>query len=359
MNNDYAIVIGIDSYARVTDDSSFPILTSAVADANAFMQWLVSPTGGAIENDPTPGKRRIIPIFSPTVLNNQLPSPMEAKPVKDQIDDALIEFGFMEKKRPIGRRLYFYFSGHGISLGSNDVAMLMANAFRAMESRNVGLRSYREYLQERFLFEEVIFIADCCRNRETKQIDLGKPSFTIEKDPEMPPVQDVAILAAEYGEPSFAVSGGQGLLTKALIEGLEGNPEAVDQLGRVTSNTLNNFIPKRVTALAKENLLRQHPEIDLFPKNAEIIFCKPKKKVKIKIIADKSVKGEMFICNGNKEEIAEIGRRKAKLATKASPWEIELVDSFVPYFVKVTTFTNPFMLELSKVKENNHVFQIP
>lgn len=358
MNNDYAIVIGIDNYAK-QGEASFSPLTSAVGDANAFMQWLVSPNGGNIQNDPTPGVRRIIPIFSPTVLNNQLPSPEEAKPVKDQIDNALIEFGFTGANRPIGRRLYFYFSGHGIGLGSNDVAMMMANAFRSVESRNIGLRIYREYLQERHLFDEVVFIADCCRSRETKPIDLGKPDFTIAKDLEFPPVQDVAILAAEYGDPSFAVKGGQGLLTKALIEGLNGDPEAVDQLGRVTSNTLNNFLPKRVESLAKQNLLRQKPEMSVNPQIAEIIFSKPKNKVKIQIIAEESIKGEIFICNGNKDEITEIGRCDAALATKESPWEVELMDSSIPYFVKGTRLNNFIMFELNAVKENKNVLQIP
>lgn len=353
MGDAYAIVIGIDNYANTPNNSAFSPLTSAVKDATLFMEWLRSPSGGAIQEDPQ--HRRIIPIFSPTMINNQLPSPMEAKPVKDQVDDALIELGFTGGTR-IGERLYFYFSGHGIGLGSGDVALMMANAFRAMESRNLGLRAYREYLQERHLFDEVIFIADCCRSRETKPVELGKPGFTIPKDVQPPQIQDVAILAAEYGEPSFALSGGQGLLTQALVEGLNGITEATDQLGRVTSNTLNNYLPKRVSALAKQNLLSQTPEVDLFPKKAEIIFSKPKKKVTIKIIADQSVKGDIVVCNG---EDKEIDRIDAKLATQASPWEIELFDSFVPYRVKLTTFNNPFMLELIKVKEKNNVFQVP
>ena len=356
MNDDYAIVIGIDNYAKATDNPSFSLLTSAVADANAFMQWLVSPTGGAIENDPTPTKRRIIPIFSPPVLNAELPSPTEAKPVKDQIDDALVEFGFNKLKRPIGRRFYFYFSGHGISMGSKGMAMMMANAFRSMENRNIGLAAYREYLQERNLFEEVIFIADCCRSRETKDFELGKPGFTIQKDLDSPKMQDVAILAAEYGEPSYAVSGGQGLLTKALLEGLNGSPEAVDQKGRVTSNTLKIFLPKRVTALAKENLVSQIPEMDSFPDKGEVIFCKPKKTVTINIVADDRAKGDLIVCDG---EDGELFRRDAQLATKGAPWAVELFDSFVPYSVKIANFNNPIRFELSELKKKGNVLQIP
>lgn len=357
MNDHYAIVIGIDNYGKTEDDSSFEPLTSAVKDANAFMEWLVAPTGGAIENDPTPFRRRIIPIFSPSVLKNQvIPSPMEAKPIKDQIDDALIEFGFAGNRRPVGDRLYFYFSGHGIGIGSDGVAMMMANAYRAMESRNIGLRTYREYLQERYLFNEVIFIADCCRSRETKPIDLGKPAFVVDKDEDAPPMRDVAILAAEYSDPSFAVSGGQGLLTQALLEGLKGDPDALDQMGRVTSNTLNNFLPKRVKALAEQNLVKQTPEMDLFPKRTEIILCKPRRTARIQVVADASIRGEIIICDG---EDREIHRQKAELATQESPWQVDLFDSSIPYRVKVANFSHPLILELSKVKENGNVFQVP
>lgn len=359
MNDHYAIVIGIDSYGKTGDNSGFSRLTSAVKDANAFMGWLVSPTGGDIQNDPTPGRRRIIPIFSPQVLNDQLPTPAEAKPIKDQIDDALTELGFDGSRGRIGERLYFYFSGHGIAFGSSDVAMMMANAVNSMLSRNVGLKTYREYLQERLIFDEVIFIADCCRTRVAVPINPGMPVFTVPAHPPPIQMQDTVILAAEYGDPSYAISDGQGLLTKALLEALNGDPDAVDQKGRVTSNTLNVFLPERVKALAKQNLLRQIPEMDLFPKKAEIIFAKPRKKITIQIIADGNINGEIFVCDSQDQEITSVGRRGAKTATTASPWAIELFDSSIPYRLKVTTFSNPFILELSKVKENGNVFQIP
>ena len=349
MGNDYAIVIGIDSYAKMQDDSAFSPLTSAVRDAARFREWLLSADGGALDDS------RIVTISSPPVINNQLPLPIEAKPIKDQIDDALSDFGFSNDKR-IGDRFYFYFSGHGIGLGSTDVALMMANAVRKMENRNISLKYYREYMQERDLFSEIIFIVDCCRSRDTKPIDPGKPVFIVPPAVPQPKVQDLAILAAEYGEPSFAITGGQGLLTTALLEGLSGAPEATDQKGRVTSNTLNNFIPKRVESLAKKNLLAQHPEVDAFPNRGEIILCKPRKKVRVKIIADASVKGDLVVCDGENQELF---RREAKLATPDSPWEVELFDSFVPYSVRVGTFNNPIMLKLEVVKENNNVFQVP
>lgn len=354
MGDDYAIVVGIDKYVKMPNGLSFPPLSSAVEDANKFITWLRSPNGGAITE--TLPQRRIISIF-PTLINTneELPTLTEAKPVKDQIDDAMAELGIDENRKRIGDRLYFYFSGHGIGLGSNDVAMMMANAFRAMESRNIGLRPYREFLQERHFFDEIIFIIDCCRNRETKLIELGKPGFVIPKSDQQPPVQDVAILAAEYGAPAFAVKGGQGLLTKALIEGLDGIPESVDQLGRVTSNTLNDFIPKRVAALAKENQVSQKPEVDPFPKNAEIIFCKPKKKIKIQITTNGNIKGNLIVCDGQRKPLDQID---ATLVTPATPWEVELFDSAIPYFVQMSSPNKTLLLDLSEVKRNGNVFQI-
>jgi hypothetical protein len=350
MGDDYAIIVGIDSYAKTQNDKAFSPLTSAVKDATEFKKWLISPTGGAMEESPS----RIFTINSPPVLNDQLPLPTDARPIKDQIDDALAAMGFGDGRR-IGDRLYFYFSGHGIGLGSSEVALMMANALRTMENRNIGLRQYREYMQERHLFDEVIFIADCCRTRETKPIEPGGPVFTDPKAPHMPPVRDVAILAAEYGELSFAVSGGKGLLTQALLEGLNGSPEAVDQKGRVTSNTLKNFLPERVRKLAKDNLVMQSPELNLFPEKTEIVFCKPKKTVKVKIIAAAGLAGDIIVCDGEKNELS---RREAALATNDSPWEVELFDSASPYLVKVTGPNRTLMFTLSEVKENNNVFQV-
>src|SRR5690606_4988938 len=142
-------------------------------------------------------------------------------------DDALAEFGLSKSKKRIGERLYFYFSGHGIGTSSRDIAMLMANAMRSMENRNVGLWQYREYLQERQLFDQIVFIADCCRDRLTT-VEPGRPAFTLDKHPS-PSVLDVTFLAARYKSKSYAISGGQGLLTQALLDGLNGDPEARDQ----------------------------------------------------------------------------------------------------------------------------------
>jgi hypothetical protein len=355
--DDYAVVIGINNYAK-KDTDGFESLTSAVGDATRFIEWLRDASGGNIQETPAEkaaGKRRIIPILSPAVVNNQLPSPMDAKPVKDEIDNALMEFG-LDNGNKIGRRLYFYFSGHGLGISSSDVAMMMANAIRAMESRNIGLQPYRVYLQERQLFDEVVFIADCCRNRDTRPIKLGEPVFVTGKHAS-PDVQDVTILAAEYGEPSYAISGGQGLLTQALLEGLKGDPGAVDQQGRITSNTLGNFLPKRVRDLAKQNLLTQDPEIDPVPKKAEIIFAHSDRTVSVKMSAADRITGEIVVCYGSG---AEKTRKDADLARQAAPWVLELIDSEVPYLVRTTDQQNmTLLLDLKSVKENGNEFHIP
>jgi len=357
MSDDYAIVVGIDNYAKMPDDSSFSALTSAVADATQFKDWLCSPAGGNIDNT-DPQNRRIIDIISSPLKN---PSLSQAKPIKDQIDEALKRFGFEGKKR-IGDRFYFYFSGHGIAPESDQIAMMMANASRTGLDKNISLNSYREYLRQRYLFDEFVFIADCCRTREIKKVEMGVAPFIRDKDEEIPPMRDVTILAAEYGQESFAISGGKGLLTQALLEGLKGDPGAIDQQGRITSNTLKNHVRVRVTELAKENQLTQSPRIDLMPEQGGIIFAKTQKKYKFKIVAAKHIKGDLIILDGENNEIpgpnGDTLRRAAKDARKDSPWEVELFDSLIPYRLRRTTTSLPSLFVLKEVKENNNVLQI-
>ncbi len=355
MADDYAIVIGINNYAAKGADG-FRSLNSPIRDASKFMEWLRSPDGGGIEDSSNGTGRRIFPIFSPAMINSELPSPMDAKPVKDEIDNALMEIG-LAGNATIGRRLYFYFSGHGLGISSDGIAMMMANAIRAMESRNIGLKNNRKYLQERDFFKEVVFIADCCRNRDTRPIELGTPPFVTPPANALPLMKDVAILAAEYGEPAYAISDGHGLLTEALIEGLKGHPDAVDQLGRVTTSTLSSFLPKTVASLAKSNFLHQEPEVNAYPNKSEIVLAVVDRKVPVKIIAADHVSGDIVVLYGDNTEIA---RRDANQARRGSPWEIDLTHSSIPYLVRAPGHSsNPMMLSLSDVKGNNNEFPIP
>src|SRR5882762_2214822 len=101
----YAIVIGIDGYSQLRR------LRASEKDAKKFASWLKSDDGGGlpIEN--------IYMILSPPDLPS---NPFDARPVAYQIDDALTRIG-LTKGGWIGKRLYFYFAGHGFGPNFNDV----------------------------------------------------------------------------------------------------------------------------------------------------------------------------------------------------------------------------------------------
>src|SRR5262245_49674486 len=93
----YAIAVGIDDYPALRR------LRSSARDATRICEWLTAPDGGDLP------EANVKLITSPGVL---VSDPFQAKPVQDQIDLALRDFG-VEQGLRIGARLYFYFAGHG------------------------------------------------------------------------------------------------------------------------------------------------------------------------------------------------------------------------------------------------------
>jgi Caspase domain len=337
MSDDYAIVVGIDNYP------SLPKLTSTRNDIALFTEWLKkpAPAGGGITD---PSRIKII-----TTPEKQPSDPFDAEPVQKQIDKALRDFGIMNGHL-IGRRLYFYFSGHGIGVEFNDVAMLMANASENLLNSNIGLNSYLSFFHRQVLFEEIVFFVDCCRDRTPRSFKGNEPLFVLPNAISPAPIEDFVFLASTHGNQSFAIPNTQGFMTQALLEGLNG--KAVNQKGAVTSSTLADYVPKRVEELAKDNNVEQRPKVER-PPSREIVFCRFER-TKVQITADPGITGDLILRDG---KFNEIGRQPAQAATIATPWEVLLADSDIPYLIENTTSGILLKLELSKIKDKNNVFQ--
>jgi hypothetical protein len=337
MNDDYAIVIGIDNYP------SLPRLTSTRNDIALFTEWLKkpAPAGGGITD---PARIKII-----TKPESQPSDPFDAEPVQKQVDKALRDFGVMNGHL-IGRRLYFYFSGHGIGVEFNDVAMLMANASENLLNSNIGLNSYLSMFHRKVLFEEIVFFVDCCRDRTPRTFKGNSPVFVLPDDVPAPQIEDFVFLASTHGNKSFAIPKTQGFMTQALLEGLNG--KAVNQKGAVTSSTLADYIPKRVAELAQDNNVEQKPKVER-PPSRDIVFCRFER-TKVQIIADPGMTGDLILRDG---KFNEIGRHPAQTAVAATPWEVLLMDTEIPYLIENTDSGVLLKLELSKIKDKNNVFQ--
>ena len=348
---DYAIVVGIDGYSMLRP------LHAARKDAEDFKEWLISPDGGGIPHDPN----HIRIILSPDTLPGDN---FDARPIKRDIDKALRDFGIKSDER-IGRRLYFYFAGHGFGADFDDVGMLMADA--AMDSlTNVGLRPYRKLFFDRGPFDEVVFILDCCRDNNKKR-KTGEPEFDLDPKNPLPKVTDFVVLAAAYGERAFERDGNgnnngepRGVFTKALLEALRGKyPEVIDNQNRITTSTLRQFVAARMKDLTNDEKLRQDPEFLSAP-NPEIVLCTIDPALiptrTMRIVAPNGLQGDLILQDGNGNELR---RNPANKSTNDEPWGFPLPLRNSNYVIIHSESDAELLLNPTRGKKDPYVLRFP
>lgn len=343
----FAIVIGIDLYPGLHP------LTASVNDATRFCKWLLSPEGGYL---PPENVKLVVP--DPAPVTDYL----DATPNKARIQKALRALG-VDTKQKIGTRLYFYFSGHGISPTVNDVGMLLANSSHTILENNIGLQPYRNFFHAKKLFDEVIYIVDCCRDIKAG-ISMDGPGFNI-ADGTGPVINDCGYLATAYGEKAFqplpkgsSKDERTGLLTKAVIEALEGNPKALDFLGRVTASTLNIYLKERVPELATTAGLKQPPYY-IEPSSEIVLAALPPEKlpkVLVRITAPPTLTGDLILLDSQRNVIES---KPAAEATKDNPWEKELIHHRFPYILNHSLVEYNRSLVLGDAKNGVYEVKVP
>jgi len=343
----YAIAIGIDTYPALR------LLKSSVSDAIDFLDWLTDEDGGNVAAE------NVKLIRSPEEIPTDR---FDARPIQDEIDRALRDFG-AETGFKIGTRLYFYFAGHGFGPKFNDVGMLMATAGMQSLTKNIGLQAYREYFHDTGLFDEVVFFVDCCRDN-ARGVVTRAPDFEVKRAQNgATKIVDFVVLAAGYGDQAFApvdvVDGERrGILTKALLEALRGDPKALDSQGRVTAASLQLYIKERVKAIATDEKLKQEPETpqDL---NPALVFLEKDlntlDRLEVHIVAPAGTTGDLIIRDA-RDLSQEVARHDAATATAATPWVIHL-PSITRYEIENPDSGRIVVLDPVKAKEKPHVFR--
>jgi len=155
--DDWAVVVGIKYYPGLRD------LKGPVDDATEFKNWALN--SGYVPD------RQLIFLQSPA----QRPATTaEAQPTGAAITQAfetLIRAARPKKFHYLGRRLYLFFSGHGIvamratTPDYSEAALLTADADQLF-MKHVSLRSWAEWFRAYGIFDEVLLFADCCREQE-------------------------------------------------------------------------------------------------------------------------------------------------------------------------------------------------
>ena len=155
-DDDWALVVGINKYP----DAGVNPLEGASGDARRFREWLLHPKGGNLQED------RITLLTSP---GDGDPPPDRPIPAASQVR-AFFEQFMPPARQPVGRRLYIYLSGHGISAGAqqsvHNAALLLANARKPEPLLNFAGSAWAEGIRGAAHFREVMLIMDCCSDIE-------------------------------------------------------------------------------------------------------------------------------------------------------------------------------------------------
>lgn len=198
---DFGLVVGVDHYPH------FRPLQGAVTDARSFHAWMCDGDGGAVD----PPHARLI-----------VSTPEPPTPIHPQIDAAFGELIDAADALGGGRRLYFYFSGHGATCVdglTDDVALLLATWSRSFARLALSSKAYKGELATIGLFEEVVILLDCCRGTAERAVGLP-PTMTPLLASTPFPTRTFVAYATEAGRSAFEVQDDglwQGVFTRRLV----------------------------------------------------------------------------------------------------------------------------------------------
>jgi hypothetical protein len=249
MKEDFAIIIGINDYTPPTQNG-LKTLQGAINDANKVEDWVSSATGGKV---PVANIKKII----------SCPAPL--KPLQDEIDDAFLEIeADIKAKGGLAKRLYFYFAGHGLGTLDNtmDTGLCLANWSEKRRQSALSSESYKDYIKQYGYFEEIIFIADCCRNTKIN-IKPKAPTFSSPVPGQAAGQTKLFVAyATQYQDQSYEVESidteMRGAFTTILIEGLKG---AAANNGLIGADDLRDYLIKETPELAQKQGYKQIPDI--------------------------------------------------------------------------------------------------
>jgi uncharacterized caspase-like protein len=336
----YAVVVGINRYPGIRD------LKYARQDAEDFYAWLTDRRGGAVP------KRNVVLITVPDEAFPRGTPRSQAKPIKTQIEDALYEFRTKLEdhlaEEPADwhkTRLYFFASGHGIAPTPDEAALLMADSGPDHYGRNFSSAKYLSFFQKGQFFKELVFFADCCRER-VANAPINGPDWT-EVPGQNGELLTLRGFATYFGELAFEPQEQitdpdqlRGYFTKALLQGLR---EAVNpETHEIDSVSLAEFVTQRVQVLTADLPKPQKPSFITEPVAPRIVF-KQKIPVKtidnvlthtVRLIFPANFKGKVNLFDGDHNLIASH-------EVEEPSWEIPLANGI--YRVKLADGSSPFV----------------
>lgn len=308
---DYAVVVGLNDYPQF--GSQGRPLKGAIEDATRFAKWLKdTAVGGGL---PEKNCKEVLSTADPLGPN------------KLAVDLAIGSVISEARAAGGGRRLYFYFSGHGQARGPTNVALCLAHWSAMFRYAALSSESYRDMFLKCSPFSEVVIMLDCCRIRSIDATggdseigcavpvdDAGTKRFMLGFAAEFQnPAMEAEVTEGAVGEEGPIV---RGHFTEALLAGLYGG--AATPNGGVTSGALKQYLELNVPRIAQDHEHTQVAQVLAdFPEAAQPVFgsALPSANFRIEFSAGRA--GEMVLEGPDLEEV-----RRGDAST--GPWELTL-----------------------------------
>lgn len=285
---DHAIIIGLQNYPGLDDPGNGqPPLSGAENDARAFYNWVSDVNGGDV---PTGNIEMVLSSNHP----GPYPNYFDAKPAFNEIARMFYQLYQRWEQNinngadpKIGRRLYIFMSGHGITPNRFDednekeAALLMSNVYRY----NVVSPTFHipgvytaNWYSKNDCFDEVFLFMDCCRNSKivpALNIFLPKPGSSTKATRFYAFATKWSLPARE--KPIMDKNGNmevRGIFSKTLLEGLSGAAADPDPAnpgqGIITGASLKSFLYQNMKEYIDPQFLNdpelQEPDVDYWPK---------------------------------------------------------------------------------------------
>lgn len=280
---DYAIIVGVTRYPRLSLDGASADLKGPINDAKKVRAWIESDEGGGV------------PSCHVKYVIRESPVAGTPDPTRDAVVQAFIDMyarcypnGPNEApEMPLGRRLYVYVSGHGLAADLDHGALLCSNSSNNGYSTVAPYASIKAFRQQGF-FEQFVVWFDGCMNwaglepepinyvpRPTRDWgELGPVFVAYAAKPRLKAVES----PDENGEVG-------GVFTRTLLAGLEGR--AVDtRTGQIEGSDLQKYLwnamPDYMPASAKDDvLIAKQPFVRT---DLGIVFHTTKKEAKFAVV---------------------------------------------------------------------------
>ena len=329
MENDYAVIIGLQNYPGIDDpENGKPALAGPENDANDFRDWIASEQGG---NVPGQNIRLILSSQFAAVTRDQFTN---AKPTDLEITDAFdtlrrisLEKQKMHLGSKVGRRLYIFMSGHGIApttFGNKtekEASLLMSNA----DITNITAPHYNipggytaAWFCENDCFEEVFLFMDCCRDFTL----ISSPNWFLPNKGNSQTAKRFFAFATRWSLRSREklIDGRmQGIFTKTLLLGLNGACAEPDPLnagqGVITVASLKSYLYQNMRKFIDPQFAAdaylQEPDIEYYPKANDgkdiVIIQAQLQKFRLVVAVPATATGDLIIVD---DKLSEVIRSK-------------------------------------------------